>query len=113
MTAHNRRLPVFESVFVGLCPDCSKKLNYCTKKREVKRLKTKRRSKKRRFSSGEGGSRASEAEESVGEEEGAERSVESGKDLEGADDSPWTAQKPVEGKSRDEEMEEYLEDLLL
>lgn len=29
------------------------------------------------------------------------------------EESPWEASQPVEEKSRDEEMEEYLQDLLL
>lgn len=51
----------------------------------------------------------SEGEENVGDEASAESIEERLKEV----DSPWSVQKPVEGKSRDEEMEEYLEDLLL
>lgn len=75
-------------------------------------MKTKHRSKKRRVSTDGGGSKDGEAEGVSGEQSSGEVE-EGGKEDERVEDSPWGAQKPVEEKSRDEEMEDYLEDLLL
>lgn len=78
-------------------------------------MKTKHRGKKRRKSADEGGDGGSK---DGGEGASVEQSLrevddEGGKGDERVEESPWGAQKPVEEKSRDEEMEEYLEDLLL
>lgn len=104
-------MKLLEETVVGLCPDCSKKLNYHTKKREVKRLKRKHHTaskKKKRISTGEGSSKLDDGAESAA----ANKEIEEKQD-ENVDDSPWSNQKPVETKSREEEMEEYLDDLLL
>lgn len=79
-------------------------------------MKTKHKTKKRKTTSHEGTSKEGdvEVEENVSGEENAETVEENERrERENVDDSPWTTQKPVEDKSRDEEMEEYLDDLLL
>ncbi|XP_017782623.1 PREDICTED: protein FRA10AC1 [Nicrophorus vespilloides] len=89
-------------VKIRLCEPCSKKLNYHTKKKEVKRLKkhVKRRS------SGEKKKDIAEVEK-VAESEVIKEAQTS------EESSPWANVKQTDVKSREEEMEEYLEDLLL
>lgn len=76
-------------------------------------MKTKHRGKKRRKSADEGGGGSKDGDEGEGTSGEQSSRDEGGKGDEGVEESPWGAQKPIEEKSRDEEMEEYLEDLLL
>nr|XP_023028051.1 protein FRA10AC1 [Leptinotarsa decemlineata] len=107
-------------VKLRLCPKCSKKLNYQSKKREVKRLKKKRiLPKENKSSKGnvlEDNCSATSSNSLLCEkEEEDERDIEESSDTSVLlnEESPWDKHKPVESKSRDEEMEEYLQDLLL
>lgn len=99
-------------LFVGLCPKCSKKLNYHSKKKEVKRLKKKSKIK----------SKSSPNDDITGNNDGDSSSsnrIEDTAEIDGGnvqakiDESPWENLKPIEIKTREEEMEDYLEDLLL
>ncbi|CAH0719996.1 unnamed protein product, partial [Brenthis ino] len=100
-------------VKVRLCPECSEKLNYKSKKREVKRLKKNQKKKKK----------GKENEKTDDEQNDAEIP-------EAASDEPSTSQQDVETieneeslwkkgvqeveeKTREEEFEDYLEELLL
>lgn len=110
-------LTVIDNIhFLGLCPECSTKLNYRTKKREVKRLKkhhSDKKGKTKNINPDEGTSSSlCEPQNSDEKESDSDRSSETTQN-EKNEDSPWLNQKPVELKSRDEEMEEYLEELLL
>ncbi|RVE52396.1 hypothetical protein evm_003034 [Chilo suppressalis] len=103
-----------------LCPECSDKLNYRSKKREVKRLKKKRKSNKK---SGDDedvpyDEEPIDCEPHTPEEETTEQpSTSSSCDLtEGTEEGAalWKkAPQDTEEKTREEEFEEYLEDLLL
>lgn len=81
-------------------------MNYGSKKREVKRLKKKVRRKDRKKSKVMG-----ETSETKTDSESDKGAVEDAKTVES--ESPWEQHKPEEVKSRDEEMEDYLQDLLL
>ncbi|RZC39824.1 FRA10AC1 -like [Asbolus verrucosus] len=98
-------------VKIRLCPDCSRKLNHHTKKREVKRLdRKKHRSRHKKAKKRESGGETPETSESrVDSESEDAQTEEESRTVE----SPWDKHKPVESKSRDEEMEDYLQDLLL
>ncbi|KAK9679759.1 Folate-sensitive fragile site protein Fra10Ac1 [Popillia japonica] len=99
-------------VKIRLCPKCSKKLNYHSKKKEVKRLKKKSKIK----------SKSSPNDDITGNNDGDSSSsnrIEDTAEIDGGnvqakiDESPWENLKPIEIKTREEEMEDYLEDLLL
>jgi protein FRA10AC1 len=102
---------VLSSCLEGLCPDCSRKLNYCTKKREVKRLERRKhgKHKKEKKKRGEGEDVAQTSDSRVESDTEEESPVGQSDTVE----SPWNNHKPVEVKSREEEMEDYLQDLLL
>lgn len=75
-------------------------MNYHTKKREVKRItKHKDKAKKKEDNP--------KSETSESESESVSTSTVT------AVESPWDNHKPIETKTRDEEMEDYLQDLLL
>lgn len=107
-------------VKIRLCPDCSNKLNYHSKKREIKRLKkTKHRSKTKGRSISESevtepssSSIASESNiDDIGEEVSENNKfIKTETDNE---DSLWEKNTQIESKTREEEMDEYLQDLLL
>lgn len=107
-------------VKVRLCPDCSKKLNYCSKKREIKRL---RRNKPKSVISNNKISEHENAKPSTSFPENVSNSKhdniinENDKTntctADNENDSLWENHKQIEPKSREEEMEEYLQDLLL
>ncbi|XP_041979725.1 protein FRA10AC1 homolog isoform X2 [Aricia agestis] len=97
-------------VKLRLCPECSAKLNYKSKKREVKRLKRSGKRKKKH------------REEPVAEENDTEEAPQLDEEpttstqlaSEENPDSLWKKGVPeTEEKSREEEFEDYLEDLLL
>ncbi|XP_065156181.1 protein FRA10AC1 homolog [Atheta coriaria] len=100
-------------VKIRLCPECSLKLNYHSKKREVKRLKKssktgKSKPKEQKAKKDSSDSDSSDDKPSSSHEEQPETGSNEEKDS-----NPWENVKPVETKSRDEEMEEYLDELLL
>ncbi|KAG8235109.1 hypothetical protein J437_LFUL015536 [Ladona fulva] len=103
----------------GLCPPCSDKLNYHSKKREVTKRKRRQSdvdagesTKKRRMESVDEAEGVSTEETEVGKEEGQAPADEKEEDSEA---NLWktSAVNPEEDKSRDREFEEYLEDLFM
>nr|XP_019931974.2 protein FRA10AC1 homolog [Aedes albopictus] len=117
-------------VKLRLCPSCSDKLNYHSKKREIKRLK--KREKKEKISrrdkveesdtvevgsivqaSTEERTSARETEDSDNQSETSVHDAELPSSSAPATDSCWTKGPEVEEKTREEEFDEYLEDLLL
>lgn len=121
----------------GLCPDCSTKLNYRSKKREVKKLKKlakikpHKRSKHRSTSDNESDSDKTDNTETDQGESSRNTETHRSDDSDTADpadtiavpsetnadesaDGNWSKkQSNVEEKSREDEFDEYLEDLLL
>ncbi|XP_053671182.1 protein FRA10AC1 [Anopheles nili] len=115
-------------VKLRLCPKCSDKLNYHSKKREIKRLKKRDRNTKQSVnkkacdsSTGnlkgtttlEGSDQATDndkAEEHDLSETAVEINYRTEPDV---TEGSWTKGCEVEEKSREEEFDEYLEDLLL
>lgn len=105
-------------VKIRLCPKCSKKLNYHSKKREIKRLSKKNKSREtgnleNKKSSSESTNETESLDESC---KPSTSNCDSQQDTQGTEstkESPWENHKPAEVKSREEEMEEYLQDLLL
>ncbi|CAH1119202.1 unnamed protein product [Phaedon cochleariae] len=107
-------------VKIRLCSECSKKLNYHSKKREVKRLKKNKHGKSNKKHSEEtytsGGASTSDAvEKTVNEESSRDEEImeDEHNEQKQIPESPWDNHKPVECKTREEEMDEYLQDLLL
>ena len=109
-------------VKVRLCPDCSYKLNYHSKKREIKKeKKMKKEAKKRRRRKND--SDDDEEDDDDDDESGsaAPRDVKgsgAGASDAGPSQDPAThwkgpAPKIDEDKSKDEEFEDYLEDLFM
>lgn len=107
----------------GLCPDCSRKLNYHSKKREVKKLKKdKRKSGRSRLHQGNQSpscsasvpsSKSETDEEKIDSDVVCGKNVELEKNVESLEKECWTKPSDVEDKSREDEFDEYLEDLLL
>ncbi|CAK1585378.1 unnamed protein product [Parnassius mnemosyne] len=102
-------------VKLRLCPDCSEKLNYKSKKREVKRLKKNQKKKKRKDKTSSDVVTSDEEcqpdlenqPEPSTSQEALETEVDKAESL-------WKkGVQEVEEKTREEEFEEYLEDLLL
>lgn len=95
----------------GLCPDCSSKLNYRSKKREVKRIhkqrpnKTKHPSDKKR--------EKTDVRENLAEEERESNSTAEDRSETEASSIWKDAARPEEERGREEEFEEYLEELFL
>lgn len=89
-------------VKIKLCPDCSTKLNYHNKKREIKRLKKRITSSKRKDK------KKYETEDDTQEEVPTTSLSKSKED----NQNPWTEKVEVEIKSRDDEMDDYLDELL-
>lgn len=100
-------------VKVRLCPDCSYKLNYHSKKREVKREKKLKKKEKRRKKDKRDDSDDEEGEEE--EERGGSISDGSGAGVSQDPAEHWKGPAPKidEDKSKDEEFEDYLEDLFM
>jgi len=113
-----------QRLFEGLCNDCSHNLNFHHKRKEVtKKKKTKKETKSKRSSKDR---RKSEGEPSTEEpvpgpskdgvtEAGVSSSAASSKthELNDSTDIWREGQQTTEEKSRDEEFEEFLEDLFL
>jgi len=97
-------------VKLRLCTDCSQKLNYCKKRKEAKRKKKKQ---KRKRSEGKSGDETSKAtEQSSGSDETSKESEK--KEDSDAEDDIWKGPaKILDEKSREDEFEDYLADLLL
>lgn len=93
-------------VKIRLCPECSRKLNYHSKKREVKRIDRKKHGKKK-----DKNTKEKETKDEIVSIDTPSTSTSSKNET--IEESPWVNQKPIETKSRDEEMEDYLQDLLL
>lgn len=105
--------------FTGLCPNCSTKLNYKTQKREIKRNKGLKRLQKGVIQ--EGPNKAIEQATQVDDanpeveikvEPPSERS-ESSECTSKDETEIWKAKQAETDKSREDEFEEYLADLLL
>ncbi|XP_047524241.1 protein FRA10AC1 homolog isoform X2 [Pieris napi] len=96
-------------VKVRLCPECSEKINYRSKKREIKRLKKSHKKKKR--------GKESVEEDDVPQIETEDISEEPSTSVPAVNDdgnSLWKkGVQETEEKSREEEFEDYLEELLL
>uniref|UniRef100_A0A8D8JN97 Protein FRA10AC1 homolog n=1 Tax=Culex pipiens TaxID=7175 RepID=A0A8D8JN97_CULPI len=115
-------------VKLRLCPKCSDKLNYHSKKREIKRLKKRERSQKKSRKSGD-----TEIEQDVTAAEQQDKSKDDAQEIDQANSQPpestneldlpsgsstsaenlWSKGPEIEDKTREEEFDEYLEDLLL
>lgn len=95
-------------VKIKLCEDCSAKLNYHSKKREVKRLKRKRKSKINSEKEISNVQESTESLEMIEKEPSA--CTTSWKE---ETQSPWSQKCDVEVKSREEEMDDYLDELLI
>ncbi|KAL9694251.1 hypothetical protein quinque_013536 [Culex quinquefasciatus] len=115
-------------VKLRLCPKCSNKLNYHSKKREIKRLKKRERSQKKSRRSGD-----TEVEEDVTAGKQQDQSKDDAQEIDQAISQPpestneldlpsgsstsaenlWSKGPEIEDKTREEEFDEYLEDLLL
>ncbi|XP_026489826.2 protein FRA10AC1 homolog isoform X2 [Vanessa tameamea] len=103
-------------VKLRLCPECSNKLNYKSKKREIKRIKKNQKKKRQRTDKYEDDSENEEDEtgpsESVAEEPST--SAQTAEEIDNIEDSLWKKGiQEVEEKTREEEFEDYLTDLLL
>lgn len=100
------------NLLTGLCKDCSYKLNYKHKRKEIKRIK------KRKHRSEDDVFEASENTENLQVEhlpdEDVSRPVEKAAKLNDDENNIWkTTNRVTEEKSRDEDFEEFLEQLLL
>lgn len=97
-------------VKLRLCPDCSAKLNYGSKKREIKRIHKKKAVKKKHVEK----KQEDTAEKKI---QGSAEAVEADvpiEDNEAQAANIWKdAAKPDEEKAREEEFEEYLEELFM
>ncbi|XP_055531863.1 protein FRA10AC1 homolog [Wyeomyia smithii] len=119
-------------VKLRLCPKCSDKLNYHSKKREIKRLKKRERSKQAQRCDFEAvePERLKRTETGDGQDKGSTNLNESGQSSDVVGNDPgdqsgipssssslmencWTKGPDLEEKSREEEFDDYLESLLL
>lgn len=109
---------------LGLCESCSEKLNYHSKKREIKRLKkykskSEPRKESSRSSTKEGSSvpqtpSSSSSQKLSQDESDEEESTSISERLEPmTEDNLWKKNNESEIRGRDEEFDEYLADLLL
>ncbi|XP_059057435.1 protein FRA10AC1 homolog isoform X2 [Achroia grisella] len=102
-------------VKLRLCPECSVKLNYKSQKREIKRLKKAHKKRHKDKEKNKSYSEDSGEEENPSVTPSDEPSTsQDPKDTTSSSDSLWKkAPQDVEEKSREEEFEDYLADLLL
>ena len=108
-------------VKVRLCPDCSYKLNYHSKKREIKKKKkekkkAKKEKKRKNDSDSDEDSDDDDEERSASTESAETSSVASSSAVLAKDAAEhWKGPAPKidEDKSKDEEFEDYLEDLFM
>lgn len=116
----------FLEIISGLCPDCSRKLNYHSKKREIKKLKKlcKKSTKKRsiRHLSDDELLAVESSSQPVGHNDVVEEDVEVEVAPASDETAVWSTDRKQqdssagnsqEQKSREEEFDDYLEDLLL
>lgn len=118
----------------GLCPDCSIKLNYHSKKREIKRIKKQNKSNKHKglpsdhIDEPSASTSSSLSAENLQDNRSENVNSESAENSQAAQDRQssandvahkqleqifWSKSKTVEEKTREEEFDEYLADLLL
>lgn len=113
--------------FTGLCPNCSDKLNYHSKKREVKRIKKHTKSNKHKHraidssvsssqpaadTSGEGNSSTKQHVEAL--QHDVQSTAQPNDTVhQQLEQIFWTKSTNEEEKSREEEFDDYLADLLL
>jgi protein FRA10AC1 len=104
-------------VKVRLCPDCSYKLNYVHKKKEVtrrKEKKTRKRLKKKKRKRRDSSSSSEGTDEEVKEKRKEEEEREKDKRLEKEAANIWSQPVEVEQeKSREEDFSEYLDELFM
>ncbi|XP_026748856.2 protein FRA10AC1 homolog isoform X2 [Galleria mellonella] len=104
-------------VKLRLCPECSDKLNYKSQKREIKRLKKAHKKKKKSKDRNKSDSDESGEEPHTPTVEPSDEpstSQDTKDATTSSEDSLWKkAPQDIEEKSREEEFEDYLEDLLL
>lgn len=105
-------------VKVRLCPDCSYRLNYHSKKREVKKeKKRKKENRKERTKDEEEGESATSSSSlcDCGKDSCSSCSGGSSSSTSESATSHWKGSAPIieEEKSKDEEFEDYLEDLFM
>lgn len=116
---------IFEH-FIGLCPECSNKLNYHSKKREVKRIKKKAKLSKHKHENevnapssstssciNTENSLATEQHVSVSDELVAPTNTGNEVPHQQLEQIFWSKSTNEEEKTREEEFDEYLADLLL
>lgn len=99
-------------VKVRLCPDCSYKLNYHHKKKDVTRKISKKRKKEKKKKN----SRKRSKDDAESDDEGIKeaKTTKINKELEKKASEIWSAPLQIEAeKSREEDFSEYLEDLFL
>lgn len=110
--------------FVGLCPDCSNKLNYHSKKREVKRMKKKSKHGKHKNEDNAPGSstsscmntqNSSTTEQYTNAPDELSAPSVTGNEVahQQLEQIFWSKSTNDEEKTREEEFDEYLADLLL
>jgi protein FRA10AC1 len=105
------------NLFPGLCPECSLKLNYTNSKAKLFTKSTKQKGKKKRRRSSKGTESrtdsTSKSQAEVNEEAVTNKEIE---DIATADKSGNIWKDPVQladAKSREEEFDEYLDDLFI
>lgn len=90
-------------------------MNYHSKKREIKRLKKSSKKKHKVKKQATDIPSCSSSDITCTDSDEEEETVEEPENIEKtrSDETPWEQHGPVETKSREEEMEDYLNDLLL
>lgn len=128
-------MKLFSIFRAGLCPNCSEKLNYHSKKREIKRLRKteekKKTKQKHRDTNMKNDNELTSTEEADNEKDGigsglSEENSENRNRMESEastsvaaignqviEQQCWTKSTHEEEKSREQEFDEYLADLLL
>lgn len=102
-------------VKVRLCPDCSYKLNYHHKKKEIVKKTKKKSSKKKKKDKKKRKRESSDEDDDTSDEELKEiKKVKKDKELEHKASEIWSKPLDIEQeKSRDEDFNDYLDDLFL
>lgn len=103
-------------MILGLCPECSKKLNYRTKKREVKRLQKKQKENKLKKKNKKKKNYEETTSSSKEFDEESDKDIsdnEKESEMEALDGSnAWTEPIEINDKTREEEIDDYLSNLL-
>ena len=104
-------------LFLGLCPECSIKLNYRSQKREIKRNKGVKRLQQHELKNKlKSDASSSKTEDVIHEDNDVTEKMEIAQISEEKtedESNVWKANQEITEKSREEEFEEYLADLLL